>query len=82
MKATKPDRRPFSRLIYILLTVWVIAGIGFATTFFLSCAEEECLVWGENCTQQYKLDNYGTTDIYCCEGQCADHGSGILTCGY
>jgi hypothetical protein len=45
------------------------------------CGEEECLVWGENCTQDYKQENYGTTDIQCCSGQCTDHGSGILTCG-
>ena len=36
---------------------------------------------GENCTQAYKLSEYGTTDVQCCKGQCSDHGSGILTCG-
>lgn len=55
-----------------------------AAGLFLSSGcgeEEECLAWGENCTQQYKQDNYGTTSIQCCEGQCTDHGSGVLTCG-
>jgi hypothetical protein len=79
--AMKKNTKRSTRIIYILFVVWAIAGIGFASSFLLSCAEEECLVWGENCTQQYKLDNYGTTDIQCCSGQCVDHGSGILTCG-
>ena len=43
--------------------------------------EEKCLVHGENCTQSYKQSNYGTTSIQCCQGQCTDKGSGILTCG-
>jgi hypothetical protein len=82
VSATKKKTKRFTRFIYVIFVVWAITGIGFASVLLLSCAEEECLVWGENCTQQYKLDHYGTTDIYCCEGQCADHGSGILTCGY
>ena len=66
--------------IYLAFTILLI---GLAVLSIQSCGDdkEECLVWGENCTQQYKQDNYGTTSIQCCRGQCADHGSGILTCG-
>ena len=81
VSTTKKKKKPLTRIMYIVFVVWAITGIGFASSLLLSCAEEECLVWGENCTQQYKLNNYGTTDIQCCEGQCVDHGSGILTCG-
>ena len=78
---TEKGKKLFTRILYVIFAVWVIAGVGFATTFLFSCAEEECLAWGENCTQRYKEDVYGTTDIQCCAGQCVDHGSGILTCG-
>jgi hypothetical protein len=70
-----------------LRNVWVLAVMGLLLAAalvvlgFPGCGEDECLVWGENCTQQYKQDNYGTTSIQCCKGQCTDHGSGILTCG-
>jgi hypothetical protein len=71
-----------------LRTVWVLAVLGLllaaavAVLWFPGCGDEKCLVWGENCTQQYKQDNYGTTSIQCCNSaQCTDHGSGILTCG-
>ena len=43
--------------------------------------DETCLVYGENCTQSYKMANYGTTSIQRCQGTCTDRGSGILTCG-
>jgi hypothetical protein len=77
MKTSKRKLRGVMALVVIgLLLAVALAGIALA-----GCDEEECLVWGENCTQQYLLDNYGTTEIYCCEGQCSDHGSGILTCG-
>lgn len=77
MKAGVFLRRPFS----VVLAVWLVAGMVFLSALLLGCDEEECLVWGENCTQAYKLSEYGTTDIQCCSGQCVDHGSGILTCG-
>ena len=63
-------------LTVVLLVLVVVGGISGG------CGDdEECLVWGENCTQDYLLENYGTTEIYCCNGQCDDHGSGVLTCG-
>jgi hypothetical protein len=62
-------------------TLALLTGVGLAITSLQGCSEEDCLSWGENCTQQYLQNNYGRTDIYCCEGQCLDHGSGILTCG-
>jgi len=60
----------------------LLIGLGVGILFLPGCGgDEDCLSWGENCTQRYLQDNYGRTDIYCCEGQCSDHGSGILTCG-
>ena len=74
------NKKLFTRFFSVIFIVWLVAGIGFATFFMFGCADE-CLAWGENCSQQYLLDNYGTTDIYCCEGQCADHGAVVVTCG-
>ena len=74
----------------IWLTFFCVLALVFLLALLTGCPgdvdnlfddDEECLSWGENCTQDYKEDNYGTTDIYCCEGSCSDHGSGILTCG-
>ena len=64
--------------ISLLLPLAVLIMISFTA----SCGDDDddCLSWGENCTQEYLQNNYGTTDIHCCEGQCADHG-GYLTCG-
>ncbi len=64
-----------------LLALAVLGALAGGMLIAGGCGEEECLVWGENCTTDYKKKNYGRTDIYCCEGQCSDHGSGILTCG-
>ena len=75
------NKKLFIRFISVVFVVWLIAGTGFAFSLILGCAEEECLVDGENCTQDYKEIEYGTTDIQCCEGTCEDRGSGILTCG-
>ncbi len=71
------------RWLSVFLACLALAGLGVVALATSGCGgdDEECLSWGENCTQQYLEDNYGTTDIQCCEGQCADHGSGILTCG-
>jgi len=72
-----------TRFLSILSIVILIATLGVANTFLSGCGDDdddECLVWGENCTQEYLMNTYGKTDIYCCEGQCADHG-GYLTCG-
>ncbi|MBI5511072.1 MAG: hypothetical protein HY903_20105 [Deltaproteobacteria bacterium] len=62
-------------LSMLILTTLVVGGM------LKACGEEECLAWGENCSLDYKEQNYGTTDIQCCRGQCTDHGSGIVTCG-
>jgi hypothetical protein len=48
---------------------------------FLGC-EEECLVEGENCSASYKEANYGTTDIWCCEGTCRTNMFGDSVCRY
>jgi hypothetical protein len=71
----------FRRVTTILVTIGLLAGTGVALASLHGCGGEQCLVSGENCTQKYKQDNYGTTSVQCCQGQCTDHGSGILTCG-
>jgi hypothetical protein len=85
MEVIMQSRQWKKRLMVILSTIVLFLGIGFASLTMTGCwweeDDEECLVWGENCSQQYKEDNYGTTSIGCCEGHCRDHGSGILTCG-
>ena len=65
----------------IVVAIWILTGVVFVSTLVLGRQAAECLVRGETGTQSYLLNEYGTTDIYCCEGQCSDHGSGILTCG-
>ena len=75
------NRKVLTRFVSVVFILWAVAGIGFASFFFFGC-EDECLVWGENCSQSYLENEYGTTDIECCEGWCADHrGYGYLTCG-
>ena len=71
-----------ARSLSILSVLILTATLGITSIFLQGCGDDddECLSWGENCTQDYLMNNYGTTDIYCCEGQCADHG-GYLTCG-
>jgi len=66
-----------------VLAALALAVLGFSLAFTQTgCGkDEECLVHGENCTQAYKQANYGTTSIQCCQGQCTDKGSGILSCG-
>jgi hypothetical protein len=76
----KLDKKFFHLFFSVVLGLWLVAGIFFVSTFLFGC-KEECLAWGENCTQAYKQAEYGTTAIQCCTGQCTDHGSGILTCG-
>jgi hypothetical protein len=39
------------------------------------CGEEECLVHGENCGASYKQSQYGTTDIWCCDGMSCSESS-------
>ena len=77
----KTGKRLFRLSFSVVFALWLVAGILFVSTLLLGCQKEECLAWGENCTQQYKQNEYGTTDIQCCKGQCANHGSGIVTCG-
>jgi hypothetical protein len=79
MKSNRRINRLFSGLS--LVGFFVLLGVAGFLAMGCDGDDEECLVRGENCTQQYKLDNYGTTEVQCCEGQCTDHGSGVLTCG-
>ncbi len=76
----KKNKKFFNLFFSVVFGLWLVAGIVFASTFLLGC-KEECLAWGENCSQAYKQSEYGTTDIQCCTGQCRDHGVGIVTCG-
>lgn len=66
-----------------LLTLATLLIIGLIYVFLQGCSGDdgECLSWGENCSQSYKLDNYGTTEIQCCEGTCRTGTSGYLVCG-
>lgn len=73
------------RLLVFLTATGFILGIGVSTLTMTGCwwdeDEDECLVSGENCSSQYKEDNYGTTQIYCCSGRtCVTRSSGILVC--
>lgn len=73
-----------ARFFSVLTAIGILLGTGYSVAVLGGCGGEDCLVRGENCSQQYKLDNYGTTSIWCCEGQCSEHGYGdfkYLTCG-
>lgn len=52
----------------------------FLLSSLLGCGDEECLVYGENCSTSYKEAEYGTTDIYCCEGSCTETINGNFVC--
>ena len=78
----KKEKRLFKRFFSVVFVLWLVAGIGFASSVLQGCKDEgNCLEDGEDCTQQYKIDEYGNTEIQCCTGTCAEHGSGYLTCG-
>lgn len=72
-----------NKIVSILAIVGTLGAGAFLNASLQGCSggDENCLVWGENCTQSYKQNTYGTTSIQCCTGQCTDHGSGIVTCG-
>jgi outer membrane murein-binding lipoprotein Lpp len=46
------------------------------------CGSEECQAHGENCSQSFKMSQYGRTDIQCCSGTTCQEGviSGALVC--
>jgi hypothetical protein len=47
----------------------------------VGCDADECLVRGENCTDSYKQNTYGTVAIGCCEGGCYSGSiSGVPIC--
>ena len=83
MIKVKTHSTHLTRFMSLLPILLLMAALGMSQVFLSGCGDEdddECLSWGENCTQDYLQNNYGRTDVYCCEGQCADHG-GYLTCG-
>jgi hypothetical protein len=46
-----------------------------------ACGSEECQAHGENCSQAFKQQQYGRTDIQCCQGTCQEGViSGALVC--
>jgi hypothetical protein len=58
-------------------------GLGLLVAMLLlpSCSGEECQVHGENCTQAFKQQQYGRTDIQCCTGSCTEGlENGVLVC--
>ena len=65
-------RASLVRVVMALVLALVLAGAGVGYSMLVGCGGEECLAVGENCGTQYKQDNYGTTDVYCCEGSCRD----------
>ncbi|HET9038348.1 MAG TPA: hypothetical protein VFN45_19185 [Myxococcaceae bacterium] len=45
------------------------------------CGGGECQAHGENCSQEFKMSEYGRTDIQCCQGTCQEGViSGALVC--
>ena len=62
----------------VMAILWLVVSLLLLST--LLCCEDECLVYGENCSASYKEDNYGTTDIYCCEGSCTETFNGNFVC--
>ena len=45
------------------------------------CGGEQCQAHGENCTQAFKMSEYGRTDIQCCQGTCQEGlENGVLVC--
>lgn len=70
--------------IYVIgavLGAVLLGGVSIISMQGCSGDDGECLSWGENCSQSYKLNTYGTTDIQCCEGTCRTGSSGYLVCG-
>jgi hypothetical protein len=52
-----------------------------ALVLMSGCSGEECQSHGENCTQAFKQQQYGRTDIQCCTGQCTEGiENGVLVC--
>ena len=70
----------FGFKVKLALGVVLLCASVFLLATLLSC-EEDCLVSGENCSASYKEENYGTTDIYCCDGlSCVEGFSGYFVC--
>jgi hypothetical protein len=50
-----------------------MAVLGAIALFSLGCDDSAaCLGPGENCSQNYKQNTYGTVDIFCCQGSCQE----------
>ena len=47
-----------------------------------ACGSEQCQAHGENCSEAFKMQEYGRTDIQCCQGSTCQEGviSGALVC--
>jgi len=70
-------RRSRNRAVRGVAVMFVVFGLLLS----VGCSDDECLVYGENCTESYKLNNYGTTGIQCCQGVCETGViSGVLVC--
>lgn len=68
-------------IVTLLLGGAALAVIVLGVSLVPACGDEECLAYNENCTQDYKLSEYGRTDIQCCEGTCQEGtSSGVLIC--
>ncbi len=84
MNATEKKARSLTWKVALTgaLGAALIASALLLVTAQTGCGEEECLVYGENCGAAYKESEYGTTDIWCCEGlSCSESSlSGAYIC--
>ncbi len=69
-------------ILSVLAVVALLVSFGVGTMWLYGCGDTECLAWQEECSEQYKKEKYGRTDIPCCEGRCVNlYGDGTLYCG-
>jgi hypothetical protein len=59
----------------------LIAACALGAVLLSGCSGEQCQAHGENCSQAFKMSEYGRTDIQCCQGTCQEGViSGALVC--
>jgi hypothetical protein len=59
----------------------LIAACLLGALLLSGCGSEQCQAHGENCSQAFKMTEYGRTDIQCCQGTCQEGViSGALVC--
>ena len=59
----------------------LIAACALGAVLLSGCGGEQCQAHGENCSQAFKMSEYGRTDTQCCQGTCQEGViSGALVC--